>query len=76
MYFLFNELDYFIEKTLSLKKKYQQSYNFYPVYRLKFYAITDGFNRLSKLFFAINKVQDITSWPYNGCKRKKKKNVR
>jgi hypothetical protein len=76
VYFLFNELDYFIEKTLSLKKKYQQSYIFYPVYRLKFYAITDGFNRLSKLFFAINKVQDVTSWPYNGCKRKKKKNVR
>jgi hypothetical protein len=76
IYFLFNEMDFFYNKTLEIKDKYRNRYNFYPVYRLKFYSILDGFNRLSKIFFAINKVKDITSWPYNGCKKKKKKNVR
>ena len=78
VYFLENELAFFFDKTFSLKEKYLQAYNFYSIYRLKYYAILDGFNRLSKLFFVINKIQDITSWPYNGCKNKikKKKNVR
>jgi len=76
VYFLFNEMEFFYSKTLEIKDKYQNRYNFYPVYRLKFYSILDGFNRLSKIFFAVNKVKDITSWPYNGCKKKKKKNVR
>ena len=76
VYFLFNEMDFFYNKTLEIKDKYRNRYNFYPVYRLKFYSILDGFNRLSKIFFAVNKVKDITSWPYNGCKKKKKKNVR
>lgn len=76
IYFLFNEMDFFYYKTLEIKEKYENRYNFYPVYRLKYYSILDGFNRLSKIFFAINKVKDITSWPYNGCKKKKKKNVR
>lgn len=76
IYFLFNEMDFFYNKTLEIKDKYRNRYNFYPVYRLKYYSILDGFNRLSKIFFAVNKVKDITSWPYNGCKKKKKKNVR
>lgn len=76
VYFLFNEFNFFNEKTFELKDRYRKSYVFFPVYRLKLYSILDGFNRLSKLFFAINKVKDITSWPYNGCKRKRKKNVR
>lgn len=76
IYFLFNEMDFFYNKTLEIKDKYRHHYKFYPIYRLKLYSILDGFNRLSKIFFAINKVKDITSWPYNGCKRKKKKNVR
>ncbi len=76
IYFLFNEMDFFYNKTLEIKDKYRHHYKFYPIYRLKLYSILDGFNRLSKIFFAINKVKDITSWPYKGCKRKKKKNVR
>lgn len=76
VYFLFNEMEFFYDKTFEIKEKFQRRYKFYPVYRLKFYSILDGFNRLSKIFFAINKVKDITSWPYNGCKKKKKKNVR
>lgn len=76
IYFLFNEMDFFYNKTLEIKDKYRNHYKFYPIYRLKLYSILDGFNRLSKIFFAINKVKDITSWPYNGCKRKRKKNVR
>lgn len=81
--FLFNELEFFNEKTLELKERFKGAYILYPIYRIKFFAICDGFNRLSKVFFAINKVKDLTSWPYNGCfnkkrkrKKKKKKNVR
>ncbi len=73
VYFLFNEMEFFYNKTLEIKHKYQKRYILYPVYRLKYYSIVDGFNKLSKIFFAINKVKDITSWPYNGCKKKKKK---
>ena len=73
VYFLFNEMEFFYNKTLEIKHKYQKRYILYPVYRIKYYSIVDGFNKLSKIFFAINKVKDITSWPYNGCKKKKKK---
>lgn len=76
VYFLLNEIEFFYDKSLEIKEKFQNRYIFYPVYRLKYYSILDGFNRLSKIYFAINKVKDITSWPYNGCKKKKKKNVR
>jgi hypothetical protein len=73
VYFLMNELDFFVNKTLEIKDKYKGGYRFFPMYRLKFYSILDGFNRLSKVFFFINKIKDITSWPYNGCRRRKTK---
>ena len=74
--FISNEYDFFMDKTYELKEKFSRNYMMLPQYRLKLFSIFDGFNRLSKIFFAINKVKDITSWPYNGCKKKKKKNVR
>jgi hypothetical protein len=73
VYFLINELNFFQEKTSELKGRYKCNYKFFPIYRLKLFSIFDGFNKLSKIFFAINKVKDITSWPYNGCKKKKTK---
>jgi len=76
LYFLFNEFEFLNNKTLELKEKFRGKYIFYPIYRLKLFSIFDGFYRLSKIYFAVNKIKDITSWPYNGCKKKKKKNVR
>ena len=76
LYFLSNEFEFLNSKTLELKEKYRRKYIFYPIYRLKLFSIFDGFSRLSKIYFAVNKIKDITSWPYNGCKKKKKKNVR
>lgn len=72
IYFLSNELSFFQDKTSELKERFKCNYVFFPIYRLKLFSIFDGFNRLSKIFFAINKVRDMTSWPYNGCKKKKK----
>lgn len=71
--FLFNELEFFYDKTIELKERFKGAYILYPIYRLKFFSICDGFNRLSKVFFSINKVKDLTSWPYNGCANKKSK---
>lgn len=78
LYFLLNELFFFQNKTYELKGKYKSNYILFPIYRLKLFSIFDGFNRLSKIFFAINIVKDMTSWPYNGCKKKIKytRNVR
>jgi hypothetical protein len=70
--FLNNEMDFFWDKTESLITKFNEQYILFPIYRLKLYSIYDGFNKISKILFAINKIKDITSWPYNGCKTKKK----